>query len=69
MNENEPVIFINGQRLSCGESMALHVAIQNYISDLTSEKYPLGNDQHGKSITKSYLRHLGTINQKMMAKQ
>ena len=41
----------------------------NYISDLTSEEYPLGNDQHGKSITKSYLRHLGTINQKMMIKQ
>jgi hypothetical protein len=63
----EPYIIINGQRLSVGEAMALRVAVQNYIGTLRDSEYPLGNDEHGKLMTKSYLRHLGTINEKMLS--
>ena len=62
---DEPEIIINGQLLSVGEAMTLRVAVQAYITDLTSKKHPLGGDDIGKSIAKGYLRHLGTINEKM----
>lgn len=67
--DDDLVIFINGERLSVGEAMTVHVAIQAYAMDLTSKKYPLGRDSHGKTMTKSYLRHIGTINEKLLKNQ
>lgn len=59
---NIPTITINGQTLTEGEAMTVHVAIQNYTIDLTSKKYPLGRDKHGQFMTKSYLENISSIN-------
>jgi hypothetical protein len=62
-------VVINGHELSQAEEMTLHVAIQSFAMELTSKENPLGGDKHGKSMTTSYLRHINSINCKLLESQ
>ena len=44
----EPEITINGQKLTHGESMPVHVAVTNLDMDLQHTGF--GNDKHGKKM-------------------
>lgn len=51
----EPIITINGQLLSHGQAMAVRVACTVYHATLATETDPLGNDEHGRRMTKAYI--------------
>ena len=61
-----PEITINGQSLSAGEVKVLNVALQRFLGDLTVRKYPLGADETGAILVKSYKKQLNAINEKIM---
>lgn len=49
---NEPTITVNGVLLSQGQAMTVRVALNNLVMDLTNDG--LGDDEHGKFMTKAY---------------
>lgn len=55
----ESTINIGGKLLSVGQAMTLRVAIGSFISSLQDEG--LGDDEHGKRMTKAYLQRLSEI--------
>jgi hypothetical protein len=56
----EAYITINGKPLTSAQSMTLRVAVQNFLFDL---KYDgLGEDEHGRSMTRLYQDRLCEIN-------
>ncbi len=55
----EAVIVVNGTTLTVAQSMALRVALENFASDLRD--HGLGEDDHGREITRLYLARLDEI--------
>lgn len=62
----EANVRINGRTLSLGESMTLRVAIEHYVSYLHDNG--LGEDSHGKAMTKGYLVRLDDIRSKLYSR-
>jgi len=60
----EPRIVINGQALSDAEAMTIRVALESFASDM-SEPDALGDDTHGRTMVKLYLRAVDDIRQKI----
>lgn len=56
MMKSEPKIIINGTRLTPGEAMTLRVALGSFI-DSKSDDDALGNDGHGRFMTKAYRKN------------
>lgn len=63
MDWNEAKITINGQELSLAESMTLRCAVTSFLSDVS--KNGLGEDETGKAIAESYIRHSTEILKKI----
>jgi hypothetical protein len=57
--ESEPTITINGKVLTSTQAMTIRVAIENFASDLRADG--LGNDEHGRTMTKLYLTRIDEI--------
>ena len=57
-------IIIDGQQLSEAEKTTIHVAINNFIMDLKTNR--LGEDLHGKTMTELYLTHCKNIQRKLI---
>ncbi len=55
-------ITINGEKLTDGQAMTVHVAIQSFLVSLRGEEFPLGDDEHGLKMTKAHLDNIDTIN-------
>ena len=55
----EASVVIAGHALSFSESMTLRVAISSFLMSLEDEG--LGDDAHGKVMTKLYQKHATTI--------
>lgn len=61
----EPEITINGHTLSVLESMTVRNAMGQFHMFLNSEQYPLGNDEHGRTMTSGYAQASVNIHRKM----
>jgi len=61
---SEPVITINGHTLSSAEAATLRVAMVSYALDLNENI--LGEDEHGKVMTRNYVDNLRSIQRKMI---
>lgn len=59
----EPYIIINGMVLGVAEAMTVRVAIQGFGVDLQEDG--LGDNEHGKAMTKAYLQCIHRINSYM----
>lgn len=57
--EPEPLVSINGVQLTSAQTVALRVAVSNYLTDL--QDTDLGDDPHGKAVTKLYLARLQEV--------
>lgn len=55
-------IMINGVELTTAQIMTIHVALQGFATHLTYQEFPLGDDEHGKIMTRNYLANISTIN-------
>lgn len=55
---DEPIIIINGTRLTEGQAMTLRVALGAFAVDLQDG---LGDDDHGKTMTAGYKARLSEI--------
>lgn len=55
----ESIITINGRILTNGQSMTIRVAIESFASSL--EEFGLGDDKHGKLMTKAYLKNINEL--------
>lgn len=59
-------IIINGVKLTPGQALTVHVALQSFAShlseDLKAGKDPLGSDEHGRFMTQAYLDNIAAIN-------
>lgn len=62
---NEPLIHISGVLLTDAQAMTIRIAIQCFAETLQDG---LGEDEHGKIMTASYLNSIFTINALMSAK-
>lgn len=56
---DEPKITINGKVLNDAQAMVIRVAINSFKIDLQSNG--LGDDEHGKIMTKLYLERIKEI--------
>jgi hypothetical protein len=56
---NEPQIIINGVPLRQGEAMTVRVALDSFAMHLRATG--LGDDEHGKAMTKGYLANIESI--------
>lgn len=56
-------VVINGTPLSLGEVETIRTAIEGFASALSYNG--LGEDAHGKAMTKGYLQNIGTIRDKL----
>lgn len=65
MNE-EADIIINGVPITAGMSMTLRVSIESMATELRSEG--LGDDDHGKNMTRLYLENIDKLRQVMWGK-
>lgn len=61
--EPEPLVSINGVQLTNAQTVALRVAVSNYLSDLQDSN--LGDDPHGQAVTKLYLARLQEVSELM----
>lgn len=57
--DRESIITVNGTTLTEAQSMTVRVAVQNFAS-LCQEG--LGDDEHGKAMTRGYLKAIREIN-------
>jgi hypothetical protein len=55
------MITINGHSLNEGQAMTVRVAIGHFQMSLSEEADPLGDDEHGKFITKAYQDRLREV--------
>lgn len=56
-----PEIIINGTKLTQGEAMTVHVALQS-LGAAMQEPNAMGDDEHGKFMQKAYLANIDAIN-------
>lgn len=63
----EPDITINGVALTFAQAMTVRVAIQSFVTSLADSG--LGNDEHGKTMTKNYLARITEVNRLIMINQ
>lgn len=59
----EASIIINGNPLSKAQSMTLRVALESFASTISEDG--LGDDAHGKFMSKAYLDNCSTIRKLM----
>lgn len=57
---SEPVILINGRRLTDGQAMAVRVAITTFHQEM-AEPDALGGDEHGKRMAEGYRDRLTEV--------
>jgi len=57
---SEPIIIINGVKLTPAQAMTVRVSINNFVFDLQDST--LGEDEHGKAMSAAYLERVGEIN-------
>jgi hypothetical protein len=62
---NEPEIIINGMRLSSAQAMAVRVAVTSYHGEM-SDPVALGDDDHGRAMTKAYRERLSEVLRQMI---
>ena len=55
----EPVITVNGVRLSGGQASAVIVALAHFVTDL--QENGLGDDEHGKAMCDGYTARAAEI--------
>jgi hypothetical protein len=55
----EASIIINGKELTIGQSMAVRVALNSFVSSLTEEG--LGDDEIGVKITEGYVNNTNAV--------
>lgn len=63
----EPKITINGILLDDAQSMTIRVALNSFAMRL-QEKDALGDDDHGRSMTKAYSQRIDEINSIIITK-
>lgn len=56
---SEALVTINGVNLSNAQSIALRMAVLNYLNDLINNG--LGDDEVGKALTAAYIERLKEI--------
>jgi hypothetical protein len=61
--KTETIMTINGVQLTGGQMMTVHVALNNFATDLL--QHGLGNDEHGKRMTGAYLETIRDIHRIM----
>ena len=54
-------VTINGTKLSVGQAMTVHVALQSFATSL-NEADSLGDDDHGKIMQELYMKRIKEIN-------
>jgi hypothetical protein len=59
-NEDRPAVSINGEYITHGEVESLRVAVTNFHSEM-SDPLALGDDEHGRFMTKHYFRNMERI--------
>lgn len=59
MGSKEANITINGVMLTPAQSMIIRLSVESFDADLTSEG--LFDDEHGKSLCRSYQRRVSEI--------
>jgi hypothetical protein len=64
MSQQEPAITINGKPLTVAQATTLRVAIGHFASCLSENG--LGDDDHGRSITSSYIKRAAEIEALML---
>jgi hypothetical protein len=63
---DEPIKTLNGIALSIGQAMTLRVAIESFAISLVHEG--LGEDEHGRAMTKAYLTRINELRAIYMSK-
>lgn len=58
--DEEADIVINGHKLTNSQAMTLRVAISLFVSEM-SEPKALGDDEHGRFMTKAYFENVKEI--------
>jgi len=64
---NEAIIVINGQQLTEAQAATVRVALEGFASDLHNDG--LGDDDHGKAMTKIYQDRISEIRKPLYRKQ
>lgn len=59
-NNIRPAVSINGEFIAHGEVESLRVAVTAFHSDM-SDPLTLGDDEHGRFMTKHYRQHTERI--------
>lgn len=62
---SEPTIMINGHLLNEGQAMAVRVAVGYLLCD-ARDPLLLGDDEHGRYMTKAYRERLSEVAQLML---
>lgn len=57
----EPLITVNGEPLSFGQSMAVRVAVTSYYAAMATDPIALGDDEHGRVMVQAYGDRLGEV--------
>lgn len=57
---NRPAVSINGEYITHGEVEALRVAVTSFLSEM-SDPMVLGDDEHGRFMTKHYRQSMERI--------
>lgn len=65
----EPDVTINGVALTFGQSMALRVAVSNFVMTLQDDPDALGTDKHGRIMTENYSKRLTEVLKLMIDNQ
>jgi len=66
MSDLEAAITINGHTLTDAQSATVRVALESFASDLKADG--LGDDKHGKTMTKLYLARVAEIRKVLYGK-
>ena len=59
MSQREAEIVVNGHVLTSAQASTIRVALENMAMFLHSDG--LGDDEHGKEMTKLYMQHIAAI--------
>lgn len=65
---DEPIIIINGVKLTPGEAMTVRVALETWAMELQNDPGCLGVDEHGRRMVAGYLSAIRDIRRIMSAK-
>lgn len=58
---DEPLIEINGVRLSVGQVMAVRAACTSCLDEMASDPDALGSDEHGRRMAAAYVIQLREV--------